>query len=267
LAAVLCAALLAVPFITRAAAEQAAHFPAPSNDAKRTFEKGGATIDYGNASQGYILVKHSPTSKRLKVRITLGKGTYTYDLNGQGAYEVFPLQMGDGKYKVQLFQEARGGQYAALASKSFEAALETPTIVYLYPNQFVNYNAGSATVAKSMELCQGLEADADKVKAVFDFCRKNIIYHFERARSYKPGYLPDLDAVLADRMGICFDYAAVMACMLRVQNIPTQLTIGYADTGYHAWNTVLVNGQWYRYDATFAAMGTTAATYTEDRRY
>ncbi len=241
--------------------------PQESGSAEALFEKGGTTIDYGNASQGYILIKHEPSEKRLKVRITLGKGAYTYDLNGEGRFEVFPLQMGDGKYKVQLFQEAKAGKFSTLESKNITVKLDDDLLVYLYPNQFVNYGAESTVVAKSVELCEGLSSDADKVKAIFDFCRKKITYDYVRARSVKTGYLPDVDDVLKQQKGICFDYSAVMATMLRAQNIPAQLVIGYADKGYHAWNNVLVDGKWYRYDSTFAATGNSVKTYTEERFY
>ena len=49
------------------------------------------------------------------------------------------------------------------------------------------------------------------------------------------GYLPDVDDVLASQTGICFDYAAVMASMLRCERIPTRLEVGYMDDVYHAW--------------------------------
>ena len=49
------------------------------------------------------------------------------------------------------------------------------------------------------------------------------------------GYLPDVDEVLASQTGICFDYAAVMASMLRCERIPTRLEVGYMGEVYHAW--------------------------------
>ena len=44
-----------------------------------------------------------------------------------------------------------------------------------------------------------------------------------------------MDKVLAEKKGICFDYASLMAAMLRSQGIPTKLVIGYAGDAYHAW--------------------------------
>ena len=41
-----------------------------------------------------------------------------------------------------------------------------------------------------------------------------------RLKIVKSGYLPDVDKVFTENTGICFDYAAVMATMLRTQAIP-----------------------------------------------
>ena len=76
-----------------------------------------------------------------------------------------------------------------------------------------------------------------------------------------------MDDVLSKGRGICFDYAALLACMLRTQGVPVKLVIGYADQSYHAWNNVLVDGQWYRVDTTAEANGMKVAKYTEERVY
>ena len=82
------------------------------------------------------------------------------------------------------------------------------------------------------------------------------------------GYLPDIDSTLSSGTGICFDYAAVMASMLRSLGIPTKLTIGYSASVRHAWVDVYIesigwvehavefNGNEWRFmDPTFASTG------------
>ena len=50
---------------------------------------------------------------------------------------------------------------------------------------------------------------------------------------------PDVDSVMAEKKGICFDYAALMASMLRSQGVPVKLVVGYTSQGvYHAWINV-----------------------------
>ena len=74
--------------------------------------------------------------------------------------------------------------------------------------------------------------------------------------------------MLAQKKGICFDYAALMAGMLRSQGVPCKLVVGYAGKAYHAWINVYseetgwVNGaiyfdgdSWKLMDPTFASSG------------
>ena len=94
----------------------------------------------------------------------------------------------------------------------------------------------------------------------------NITYDHNLAETVASGYIPSVDSVLASGKGICFDYAAVMATMLRSQGIPTRLEVGYAGQAYHAWISTYVsdvgwidgiiqfNGSsWTLMDPTFAA--------------
>ena len=97
-------------------------------------------------------------------------------------------------------------------------------------------------VAKAAELTKGMETDLDKVTAIYHYVINNITYDYDLAATVPSGYLPDVDAVLTSGTGICFDYAAVMASMLRSQNIPCKLIVGYAGTVYHAWINVYIEG-------------------------
>ena len=65
-----------------------------------------------------------------------------------------------------------------------------------------------------------------------------LLYDYGKASDPPTGYTSDVDAILASGTGICLDYAAVMASMLRSQRIPTRLEVGYAQDAYHAWISV-----------------------------
>jgi len=241
--------------------------PSPSGSKRATFKEGGVTIDYGNASQGYVMIKHRRTDRKLKVRIALGDMEYMYDLNGNNAFEVFPLQMGNGKYNVKVYANVTGNSYVSIAERNISVMLDDPYIAYLYPSQYVNYTAESRVVAQSNDLCEGLETDGEKIWAIYEFCVRQIQYDYIFAIQPKKSYLSDVDSVLDARRGICFDYAALMASMLRAQGIPAKLVIGYADQSYHAWTTVLLDGQWYRFDPTFVSASITVDVYREERHY
>ena len=101
----------------------------------------------------------------------------------------------------------------------------------------------------------------------------NFSYDYDLAANPPTGYLPDVDKVLAARKGICFDYAAVMATLLRSQDIPCKLVVGYAGKIYHAWIDVYVEGvgwiknaiyfdgkSWTMMDPTFVSTGKGSAS-------
>ncbi len=104
------------------------------------------------------------------------------------------------------------------------------------------------------------------IGAVYEYVITNIDYDYDKAETVESGYLPNVDKILAQKSGICFDYAAVMAAILRSQRIPTRLEIGYAGDAYHAWVSTYIkdigwiNGiiefdgkDWTLMDPTFAA--------------
>ncbi len=238
--------------------------PEASNEV--VYQDGGATVDASHSDQGYIMLKRK-SKKAQKARISLGKENYTYDLRNDGEFEVFPLQMGDGKYKVEVFEQVSGKKYSPTSALSFSATLTNQDLTFLYPSQFVQYTGDSAAVSMAQELCASCATDADKVGAVYKYMLDNFVYDYVLAATVQKGYLPNVDEVLAKKTGICFDFAALMATMLRSQDIPVQMAIGYADKTYHAWNNVLVDGTWYRYDVTMDICGANVKKYTTERVY
>lgn len=206
-----------------------------------------ASVDTSNASKGTLQIKYTGGKQvKIKVQITNGGGTtYTYDLNNAGNTEIFPLTEGNGSYSVKVFENIRDNSYAQAYSCSVDVSLADEFAPFLNPNQYVNYSSASAVVTQAGQLTSGLTSDLDKIAAVFNYVVDNFSYDYARAASVSSGYLPNVDSVLAEKKGICFDYAAVMSAMLRSQNIPCKLVVGYAGTTYHAWiNTYITGTGW-----------------------
>lgn len=226
---------------------------------------GSAEVDYSNRADGYVMVRYgAETEKRLKVRVSR-QTTYTYNLT-PGVWTVFPLSDGDGTYRVTVYQNVSGSEYATVMSCSFDVALTDEFAPFLRPNQYVDYSSAPNAMALGTELCTGIAHPLEKVAAVYDYVVAELSYDYDKAATVKSGYLPVLDTVLAERKGICFDYAALMAGILRSQEVPCKLVVGYAGTTYHAWISVWTeeNGwvdgviffdghTWKRMDPTFAS--------------
>ncbi|HHZ00223.1 MAG TPA: transglutaminase domain-containing protein [Tissierellia bacterium] len=198
-------------------------------------------IDASHSEDGYIKVRYlKETTKKLKVMIEKDKGVYTYDLNKKGEYDVYPLQMGDGKYKIRVFENISGDKYAAKQTVTINVKLKDVKAPFLVPNQLVNYSDTSEAVKKAAEMTQGLTNDLEKVDVIYEYIITNIKYDTEKAKTVKSGYLPVVDDIFNSNKGICFDYASLMAAMLRSLDIPAKLVTGYSSklNVFHAWNEV-----------------------------
>ena len=238
-------------------------------------ESSKAIIDYSHTEDGYVMVKYTAqTDKRLKVIIAGPTTKYTYNLT-QGEWTVFPLSDGNGAYKVTIYQSV-DDKYASVLSLSCDVSLEDEFAPFLRPNQYVNYAQSSTAVAKAAELTCNQTDPLKKVESIYSYVVKTLSYDKAKASSVKSGYLPDLEQVLKEKTGICFDYAALMTAMLRSQGVPCKLVVGYAGTAYHAWISVWtaehgwVDGViyfdgsvWHRMDPTFASSANQSAEIME----
>lgn len=225
-----------------------------------------AVIDYSHTEEGYVMVRYTgQTDQRLKVLVKGPRTTYSYNLYPDD-WTVFPMSDGDGNYQVGIYRNITDTKYTEVLVARFDVMLKNEFAPFLRPNQFVKYSEDTDAVAKAAELCAGLTNPLEKVEAVYDFVVSTLRYDEERAKSVESGYIPSLDEVLREEKGICFDYAALMAAMLRSQQIPCKLVIGYAEDTYHAWVSVWteergwIDGNiyfegyaWKRMDPTFAS--------------
>ncbi len=240
-----------------------------------------ATIDTSNAAEGYIMADYTGSNEKVKLRITGPDDvTYTYNLHANG-YEVFPLTAGNGNYTIGIYENLSGTTYSLAISTDIEVTITNEFGPYLYPNQYVSFSAGSLPIAKASELAYTANKDIEVVEQVYNYIISNFTYDYDKASAVVSGYLPVVDDVYQANTGICFDYAAVMATMLRTQNIPTRLEVGYVGEEYHAWISVYIedigwiNGiiefdgtNWNLLDPTFASASKSPKDYiTKNSRY
>lgn len=211
-------------------------------DGTVTYGSEGVTIDASHISEGYIMVSYTGTNEKVKLQITgPDEVVYTYDLHGD--YETFPLTAGSGSYTVGVFENIEGTSYSTLFTQTIDVKIDDEFGPYLYANQYVNFNGDSKVVEKAEELSKPCNDDLEVIEQVYNYMISNFTYDYDKAESVQSGYLPDVDEVFEAQTGICFDYAAVMAAMLRSQQIPTRLEVGYAGDVYHAWISTYIEEQ------------------------
>lgn len=252
--------------------------PEASGTAVQTCDS--ATIDTSNTSEGYIMADYHGSNEKVKLQIT-GPDGVTYSYNMQGGYEVFPLTAGNGAYTIGVYENISGTKYSTALSCSVDVTITNEFGPYLYPNQYVNFNVSSLPVDKAVDLAYTANNDLEVVENVYNYMISNFTYDYDKAASVVSGYLPVVDEVFQSNTGICFDYASVMATMLRTQNIPTRLEVGYMGEEYHAWISIYIedigwiNGiiefdgsTWNLMDPTFASTSKSPTDFiTENSKY
>jgi hypothetical protein len=238
----------------------------PEASGTTTYGNDDISIDASNTSEGYLMVRYQGAAEKTKVQITAPDQTvFTYSL-AKGEYETFPLSEGDGTYHLEVLENAYDNMYALAFSQDVDVKLTDEFKPFLYPNQYVWFESSSKAVDLAYELSEQSSDDLDFVGRVYEYVITNITYDKAKAEDVLIDYLPDIDEVLASGTGICFDYASLMAAMLRCQGIPTKLEVGYSGTAYHSWisvyleeigwvdNIISFDGQnWSLMDPTLAA--------------
>lgn len=237
----------------------------------------GALVDTLCTAQGYVAAS-AVSEKRLKFQINFGDIQYNYDLPNDGTPTIFPLQSGSGSYGLRVMQNTEDNKYIELYAVTAEVTLESEFAPFLRPSQIVHYAADDACVQLAGELAADSADDTALLASVYDYVVQHVTYDYDKAAAITSGsvtgYLPVPDDTLASGKGICYDYAALMAAMLRSQGVPTKLITGYVEDGsvYHAWDMVWLKNAgwvtvsfsvpanaWQRIDATFAAAGASAS--------
>ena len=208
------------------------------------FENEKARIDFTDSNKtGTVKINAlSKSDKRIKVSIAKNNQNsqiYTYDLKNDATAEIYPLQMGNGEYIIEVLFQTANIRYRVGLTAEYTLNLSDANAPFLNPNQYVNYSEYSKISQKAAELTENCKSDLEKVEEIYKFVIHSLEYDENKAGAMKSGYLPSVDAVVDSGKGICFDYAAVFAAMLRSQNIPAKLVMGYISTNaYHAWNEI-----------------------------
>ena len=236
----------------------------PEAPGKEILGSSPLTLDISNITQGYLTAVSDSQDQKMNVQLTDENGTvYSYFIS-PGESAVIPFSRGSGNYQSCGYQQIDGTQYAALFANTLEVSLENEFLPFLYPNQYVNFSPESEASKLALSMVSEDTSDVDALQAIYDYVTENLTYDYDLADTVESGYLPDVDATLESKKGICFDYAALTAAMLRSRDIPCKLQIGYSGTVKHAWVSVYIRSKgwvdkavefsgdsWSRMDPTF----------------
>ena len=212
----------------------------PEATGRQTLGSSPLTLDVSNQDQGYFIAISDSDDSRMSIQLTTPSGVlYSYFIE-PGEQAVLPFSEGSGDYLATCYQQVDGSQYAALYTETLSVKLKNEFLPFLYPNQYVDFSEDSQACREASSLVSDSMTDVDILKEVYTYVTGHVTYDYDKADSVEAGYLPDVDDTLSSGTGICFDYAALTAAMLRSQDIPCKLEIGYSGDIKHAWIDVYI---------------------------
>lgn len=241
----------------------------------------GVKLDKSTSPDGYIGLSIENESK-IKVLLIKDEAEYIYNVPTDGTVFYVNLPCGDGVYRLRVMQNTVGSKYFELYSEELDIKQNNEFTAFLRPTIMVNYVEDYLCVTAAAEMADEASDDFDFMKKVYDYIKNHVVYDHELAETVEAGYLPDPDVTYRSGKGICLDYAALAAAMMRSQGIPVKVIAGYVgeDALYHAWNSVYIKGKgwisielkinplnWNRFDLTYAAENTSESIYVDSTIY
>lgn len=197
-------------------------------------------LDTKNFQSGYFdlmynLKGYSP--EKLEIRVTKGdfENRFIIEDNLLKPFR-FSFPYGEGEYKIKATLTVDNKTFTAM-DFSLNVNLtnpETPFLISSYPTL---YTENTQYVKKAAELCRNLNTDNEKIAACYRYiCDTQEYKYTVSTNEYR--YLPDLDDIYSRGYGVCWDFCAALAAMLRSQGISAKICVGFAyditDMG-HAW--------------------------------
>ena len=202
------------------------------------------------------LVKIQSSKELNGMRIMVAKGNEKYYYSFNETIEILPFQLGKGVYTIKILQNTSGNKYKVVQKKDINITTDSTNEVYLSSTQPVYWEDKDKVIELAETLTKDKKTDSEKVESIYNYIVKNIKYDYNKIKGLNDDYVPEIDNVLYDKAGICYDYSSLLAGMLRSQGIPTKLIKGYKNDlqKYHAWNEVLLDGKWVVIDTTYDAV-------------
>ena len=171
--------------------------------------------------------------------------------------QLYAANLVKNKRVAQNMVDFRARMDTILAERNIRPDNSTYTDPIYYPIVPVASKERTDTefwVNKSNELVGADWTDAHKVKAFYDYIIDNMAYDYwviSQGAHSRSGYYKEYTGTYftsATNVGVCEDFANILAIMCRAQGIPATKVF----TGKHAWSYIYIEdyGRWISVDAT-----------------
>lgn len=167
------------------------------------------------------------------------------------------LTFGDGIYSLQILTHHHESFYREIFNEKINVSLSNHLYPFLIPSPFVWYDNESYIVKSLFYRVSPYYTCDEIIKLFFNFITNEISYDYEFAfkvhHNLITHHVPNLDKIMSTKTGVCFDKASLFTALLRLNNIPSRLIIGYYNDELHAWVEIWNPNydEWIAYDLIF----------------
>lgn len=184
-----------------------------------------------------------------------------------GELITYPANVKDGRFKVNIYLRFGPGTYTVWAGDNanrFDGSIRFELINtqqdnnrYLAPSAYVDSD-NPEIIATARAITKNAKTNWEKARAIHDWVARNISYDYDLYLNGENRLVP-ASQTLKTKTGICRDYAFLVAALARAAGIPARVVYGEASGGAgwepqaHAWNELLIDGQWVSVDTTWDA--------------
>lgn len=191
----------------------------------------------------------------------------TLDATKQQAYDLLRAGMLKGEKKIKMTVPIKSADAADLYKKIIYDSPELfwvttggmrywhnkkDEVTFLEPgyNDLVNDIAGNTArleeaAAEALSDIWSLPTQAEKAKYAHDYLTHSITYTFDCP------YDQTIYSALVNGQSVCAGYSHAFQYLMQKMGIPCTYVLGYAAGGYHAWNLVQLDGEYYAMDVTW----------------
>ncbi len=214
-------------------------------------------INTNTANKGYLEVEYLDTKGYdIKVSMCSNKkneygnlASWKYQTNNKGKCTIkAALTYGNAEYTINVISTMKNDstgveRISKKATLTINLTNVSSTGAFLLNGGEVEFNTSMSFIKKANEIASTCKDDFEKVSKIYDWLTQYIKYQVVED-TVVGQYKCDLNKIYNRKTGVCYDYAVVLAAMLRSQGIPCKVVFGkYANSAAglgHAWNEVYI---------------------------
>ena len=217
------------------------------------------SINTNTANRGYLEVNYlEPNGFDIEVFMTANvknnrnnNAQWEYKTGNKGKCKIIAgLTYGNAEYSIKvsstMVNNSTGvGRASDKAKLTVGLNNVSSTGAFLLSNSEVIFNSNMQFIKKANEIAATCSNDLEKVSKIYDWLT-DYLGIGGSGNTALGVYKCNLETVYNRKTGVCYDFAVVLAAMLRSQGIPCKVVFGdYTNSSGrigHAWNEVYVQG-------------------------